>query len=205
MGASTRAALDAALQHSEFEDLTALPNVKVDLRYGSTNNLLGRDVYGGFQRVLLHREAAAKFRRAAQLLAERRPDLSFVVFDALRPQTAQEEFWALVVGTPQQAYFADPAKGSLHSYGFAIDLGLLDHAGSELDCGTPFDDLTPLAEPKREAEFLGAGTLTQAQLANRLILRSVMEDAGFLQLPHEWWHFDALPAGEVRARYSRVA
>jgi D-alanyl-D-alanine dipeptidase len=199
-----REALERAAAQPEFEDLTSLPQVKVDLRYGSTNNLLGRDVYGGYQRVLLHREAAAKFRQAASLLAERAPDLHFVVFDALRPQAAQRQFWEIVKNTPQQPYFADPAKGSIHSFGFAIDLGLLDAQGRELPMGTEFDDLSPLAEPRREEEFLASGELTAEHLQNRRLLRSLMEEAGFRPIPHEWWHFDALPPAEVRARYRIV-
>jgi D-alanyl-D-alanine dipeptidase len=165
---------------------------------------LRKDVYGGFQRALLHREAARKFRLASRLLGERHPQLSFVVFDALRPQAAQIEFWNLVRGTARELYFADPKKGSLHSYGFAIDLGLLGESGRELDMGTHFDDLSDLAQPRKEAELLAAGQLASAQLANRRLLRGVMEDAGFLQLPHEWWHYDALPPAEVRARYRRL-
>ncbi|RYZ96037.1 MAG: D-alanyl-D-alanine dipeptidase [Proteobacteria bacterium] len=201
---SVRQALENAAKHPDYEDLSDLPNVKVDLRYGTENNLLKRDVYGGYTRALLHVRAAAQFRRATELLELRHPELSFIVFDALRPQAAQEAFWALVAGTPSQAYFADPKKGSIHSYGFAIDVGLLDGAGAELDMGTGFDDLTPLAEPRRESEFLSNESLRPDQIANRKILRAVMEEAGFLQLPHEWWHFDAMPAPEVRAQYRRV-
>ncbi len=198
-----REALEAAGQNPLYVDLTSLPNVRVDLRYGTSNNVLGRDVYGGFQRVLLHTLAAEKFRAAASLLAARAPELAFVVFDALRPQAAQLEFWNLVKGTSQQSYFADPQKGSLHSYGFAIDLSLLKQ-GRELDMGTPFDDLSDLAQPKKEGEFLASGALKAEQVANRKILRTIMEEAGFLQLPHEWWHYDALPGAEVRAKYARV-
>lgn len=190
--------LERALSHPDYVDLSDLPNVVVDLRYGTLNNLLQKDVYGGFQRVLLHKIAAEKFKLASHALDKK---FKFIVFDALRPRTAQVEFWNLVKGTAQQIYFADPAKGSLHSYGFAIDLGLLDARGEELDMGTHFDDLTPLAEPRREKEFLDTGKLTDEQWKNRQILRTVMDQAGFSQLPHEWWHYDALPGDEVRARF----
>ena len=198
-----RHALEAARQNPDYVDLTELPNVRVDLRYGTINNLLGVDVYGGFQRALLHRDAAAKFHKASDFLAAHHPTLSFLIFDALRPQTAQRQFWNLVKGTPQQPYFADPAKGSIHSYGFAIDLTLTNEGG-ELEMGTGFDDLSPLAEPKLEQEFLRAGKLSASHIKNRLILREVMVEAGFIQLPHEWWHFDALPPAEVRAAYRLV-
>jgi D-alanyl-D-alanine dipeptidase len=204
MELSPRAALERAAQQPEFVDLTHLANVKVDLRYGTTNNLLGLDVYGGYQRILLHRVAAQKFEVASRLLAERHPGLRFLVLDALRPQTAQRKFWALVAGTAQQPYFADPAKGSIHSFGFAIDLTLVDGDGLELPMGTEFDDLSPLAEPRREEEFLREGKLSPQALANRHTLREIMAGAGFIPLPHEWWHFDALSPAEVRASYRIV-
>jgi D-alanyl-D-alanine dipeptidase len=200
----SRQALENAALHPDYVDLTDLENVIVDLRYSGTNNLLSRPVYGGYQRVLLHKQAAEMFHLASRLLKEHYPQFRFIVFDALRPQTAQVEFWNLVKGTPQQSYFADPAKGSLHSYGFAIDLGLVDASGAELDMGTPFDDLTPLAEPQKEEAFLASGELKPNQIANRKVLREVMEGGGFMQLPHEWWHYDALPAAEVRANFRRV-
>lgn len=204
MPKTPRQALEEALRHPDFEDVTALPNVRVDLRYGTKQNLLNADVYEGFQRAILHGVAAEKFRLASKLLSERFPRLQFLVFDALRPQAAQLVFWDLVKDTPQRIYFADPANGSVHSYGFALDLGLCDaQDGRELDMGTGFDDLTELAQPRLEEELLREGKLQEEQVANRKILRTVMEDAGFLQLPHEWWHYDALPGAEVRAKYQR--
>ncbi len=196
--------LERALTDPRFEDISDLPNVFVDLRYGSTNNVLGRDVYGGFGRALLHKEAAAKFKRASDELRKRYPRWSFLIFDSLRPHSAQIEFFNLVKDTPEEMYFANPAKGSVHNYGFAIDLGLINNKGIILDMGTSFDDFTDLAQPEKETEMLARGKLMDAQVANRKILRSVMEGAGFIQLPHEWWHYDALPAGEVRAKYTRL-
>ena len=203
MARSPREALEAALRNPDFLDVSDLPNVAVHLRYGTTQNILKRDIYGGFQRALLHKLAAEKFARASVLLALRHPGFKFLIYDTLRPHSAQIEFWNLVKGTPQQPFFADPDKGSIHSFGFAIDLGLLSPAGDELDMGTPFDDLTELAGPEHETAMLGAGRLSKTQLENRLVLREIMGEAGFLQLPHEWWHFDALPGAEVRASYRR--
>jgi len=201
---SARQSLEQALSDPRFVDVTKYPAVRVDLRYSTTKNLLSRDVYGGYQRALLHREAAAKFQAACNALSRARPGWSFLVFDALRPQSAQEEFWNLVKNTPQEPYFAHPQKGSLHSYGFAIDLGLCDEKGAPLDMGTDFDDLTDLAQPRHEERLLAVGRLSQEQVENRRILRGLMEGAGFEQLPHEWWHYDALPGAEVRAKHTRL-
>lgn len=199
-----RRSLENAIKLEQYCELSHLKNVVADLRYGSLNNILKKDVYEGFQKVVLHKLAAEKMEKAASILWQKHPNLKFVIFDALRPQSAQIQFWNLVKGTPQQPYFADPQKGSVHSYGFAVDLSLLGVDGKELDMGTPFDDLSPLAEPKREDEFLAAGKLNSDQIANRKILRSVMTEAGFMQLPHEWWHYDALPPEEVRLKYERL-
>ncbi len=199
---SPRESLEGALRSGAYVDITDWPQVRVDLRYGSKNNLLREDVYEGFQRALLHPVAAEKFRQACEILKTECPQFRFLVFDSLRPQSAQVKFWNLVVNTRMQSYFADPQKGSLHSYGFAIDLGLLGSDGKEVDMGTGFDSLEVLAEPQRELEMKANGRLSETQLQNRLCLRSVMQSAGFIQLPHEWWHYDALTSAQVRAEYS---
>jgi D-alanyl-D-alanine dipeptidase len=187
-----------------FVDMSEAEGIVLDLRYATTNNFLGRNIYGGFDRLLLHAIAAAKLEAAAADLMDRRPDLRLLVFDGLRPNRVQRIFWEIVRGTDQQRYVGDPAIGSVHGFGFAVDLSLVGQDGDELDMGTPFDDFTPLAEPCREAEFLASGALTREQVDNRRLLRGVMERAGFIALPIEWWHFDALPAAEVRARYGLV-
>ena len=187
-----------------FVDLSDDPAILVDLRYASTRNFVGRNVYGGFDRLVLHDIAAAKLRAAATLLARRRPDLRLLVFDGLRPNRIQRIFWDMVRGTPQQAYVGDPAVGSVHGFGLAVDLSLADSQGRELDMGTPFDDFSPLAEPRLEARFLASGALDRQQIDNRLLLRHAMEEAGFIALPIEWWHFDAVPAETARARFSLV-
>ena len=70
--------------------------------------------------------------------------------------------------------------------------------------GTGFDDFSELAQPQYENQFLNEGKLSDDQIQNRLLLRNVMFEAGFIQLPIEWWHFDALPQNEVRANYDIV-
>jgi zinc D-Ala-D-Ala dipeptidase len=193
------------LAHSpDFVDVSAFPHVHTDLRYASDNNFLKKNVYGNFHECYLQRVAAAKFRKAVALLAREHRGWRFVVFDCLRPRSIQKKFYAFVEGTPQQPYVANPRFGSIHNYGFAIDLSLEDEHGNALDMGTGFDAFTPLAEPRREAQYLAGGQLTEQQVANRRILRSIMQRAGFTQLPNEWWHYDALPKREVRAHYRIV-
>jgi len=190
------------LQHSpDYVDLTTITGLRFDLRYATTNNFTGRNLYGEFNHPYLHRFAAAKLRRAAEILTRKHPHVHLLILDALRPRSVQYQLWNVVKGTPQQPYVADPEKGSIHNYGFAVDLTLVDDDGNELDMGTMFDDFTELAQPRMERKFVAENKLSEDQLKNRLILRWAMESAGFIQLPLEWWHYDALPKAEVKQNY----
>ncbi|WP_165491205.1 M15 family metallopeptidase [Lichenihabitans psoromatis] len=187
-----------------FVDLTETDGIVVDLRYASTNNFVGRVIYDSFDRLMLHEIAAAKLISAIVALRQIRPDLRLLVFDGFRPNRVQRLFWAVVRGTAEQQFVADPEIGSVHSFGLAVDLSLIDATGQALDMGTDFDDFTERAEPRREADLLAQGALSELQVRNRMLLRTVMEAAGFLHLPIEWWHFDALPADQVRRLFSLI-
>jgi D-alanyl-D-alanine dipeptidase len=187
-----------------FDDVSHIPNVKVILRYASETNFLKRNVYGEFRQCFLHRIAAEKLRKAARELQEEKPGWKLLVFDCLRPRSVQAKLFAVVNGTAQQSYVADPRSGSIHNYGFAIDLSLEDENGRELDMGTGFDDFSALSQPNDEHEGLEAGKLSREQFEHRLLLRKIMLRAGFLQLPIEWWHYDALPKKEVKRYYKIV-
>src|SRR5215471_14798719 len=136
------AGLERLADNPDYSDVSTLPNVHVELRYASENNFLGKNLYGDFHRCFLHRVAAEKFRRAARALVEKRPGWRLLVFDCLRPRSLQEKLFAAVKGTPRQQYVANPRSGSVHNYGFAIDLSLEDEQGREIDMGTGFDDFT---------------------------------------------------------------
>jgi D-alanyl-D-alanine dipeptidase len=201
-GATTpEESLRAVLADPEYVEVGALPGVAVDLRYASEHNFVHANVYGPFNRAFLRRPAAEKLRAAAAALGREQPGWKILIFDALRPRSVQRVFWARVVGTAQQPYVADPEQGSLHNYGFALDVTLEDDSGKELDMGTGFDDFTPRAEPQREDELVKAGQLTAAQVANRRLLRRIMTGAGFTQRPNEWWHHDALSLEDARASH----
>ena len=202
--ASTQDSLNFLLQSDDFREVTADDGVVIDLRYGTTNNFVGQDMYGPFKRLFLHKRAYDKLKAAIALLKHEHPGYKFVIYDGLRPRSVQYVLWRKVAGTPQEKYVADPKKGSIHNYGLAIDLSVLDSKGQELDMGTGFDSFTPLAETQLEPEKLASGELTQAQLDNRLILRRPMQEAGFKVLPEEWWHFDAMPADLIRKQFTIV-
>lgn len=202
--ATTKDSLDFLLKSDDFREITAADGVVIDLRYAGTDNFTGQNLYGPFNRLFLHKRAADKLKAAVALLKHEHHGYKFIIYDGLRPRSVQYLLWGKVAGTPQEKYVADPKKGSIHNYGLAIDLSVVDEKGQELDMGTGFDSFTPLAEPQLEAQMVASGKLTQAQLDNRLILRRSMEAAGFKVLPEEWWHFDALPAELVRKQFTIV-
>ena len=198
------AAVETGHADSAFIDLSTIPELRINLRYASVNNFLGENLYADFNRALLHKLAAEKLKRAAGLLRERKPRWHLVVYDALRPRSVQQRLWDKVKKTDKREYVSNPKKGSMHNYGFAVDLSLLDEKGGEVDMGTAFDAYDSLSRPELEERFYAEGRLTTGQHANRRLLREVMQGAGFIQLNIEWWHFDALPKAEVKARFSIV-
>ncbi len=187
-----------------YVNLATLKHVVIHLKYATPDNFMGFDLYGPFNKAFLHHDAAVKFRKAVEILEKQKPGWSFIVFDALRPHSVQWIMWNRVKDTPQRKYVANAEIGSPHNYGMALDISLLDGKGKELDMGTGFDSFTDLSEPRMEEEFLKEGKLTKKQYENRLILRKVMTEAGFLQLSHEWWHYNALPEPEIRKKYKIV-
>jgi D-alanyl-D-alanine dipeptidase len=188
----------------DYVNLREIPGVRFELKYASRDNFMGQDVYGEFTEPFLHRLAAEKLKTASELLHRAHPGFDLLVYDALRPGAVQRVLWSHVKGTAQEIYVADPERGSLHSYGCAIDLGATDAQGRPLDMGTAFDTFEDLSQPKLEEEFLRSGQLTRAQMDNRHILRNAMVGGGFIQLSHEWWHYDAFPGAEVRSRFKLI-
>ena len=125
---------------TEFEEITEQDGVRIDLRYATARNFTGRNLYGGFRRLYLHRIAAEKLRRAVGILRGSHPGYQLLIFDGLRPRSVQWKLWEAVKGTSKQAYVGNPSIGSLHNYGLSVDLSIMDHGGQELDMGTAFDD-----------------------------------------------------------------
>jgi D-alanyl-D-alanine dipeptidase len=169
-----------------------------------THNFAGRSLYGRLDCAWLRREAAEGLEAAARWLAAARPGWQLLVLDALRPQRVQEAIWVDVAGTPAQEYFANPERGSIHSYGMAVDVTLRSPAGTEADMGSGFDEMSRLSHPALHAELLATGQLTPAQVAERDCLATAMRAGGFAGIPNEWWHFDHGDRNRVRRELPRV-
>ena len=190
--------------HADFRALASIPGIDIDLRYATADNFVGHDIYGGLDCAWLRREAADALQAAADWLAEQRPGYALRVLDALRPQRVQEQLWAELQGTPLTLYLAHPERGSIHSFGMAVDVTLLNGAGAQVDMGSGFDEMTLASHPDHEAEQLALGTLTAAQLTERGWLRAAMRQAGFQAITTEWWHFDFGDRAAVRRDLPRV-
>jgi len=190
--------------HPDFRRLAAIDGITVDLRYVGTDNFVGRDLYGDLDCAWLHREAAAALEQAAHYLAELHPGYRIIVLDALRPHRVQEMLWAHLDGTPLQMYVADPARGSIHSFGMAVDVTVIDPQGVEIDMGSGFDEMAEKSHPALEEKMLAAGQITAQQRSNREILRQAMFHAGFRGINSEWWHFNFGDPAVVRQTYLRI-
>jgi zinc D-Ala-D-Ala dipeptidase len=167
--------LVAADPDKRLVEITDLPR---DVRYATTNNFMHEQLYP-VPRVFLRRPAAIALHDVERELA--REGLGLKIFDGYRPYRVTVRMWK-PIRNPD--FVADPAKGSRHNRGAAVDLTLIDlHTGRELPMPTGYDDFTPRARQ----DF---NDLPAEAIANRAKLREVMKSHGFDPLPSEWWHFD---------------
>jgi D-alanyl-D-alanine dipeptidase len=187
-------ALESRLQLAGLVDIQTIDsNVIVDLKYSSTDNFVGVDVYGELDRCYLQPEVADMLAVAQQELNRQLPGYRLLLYDCVRPLSVQQILWD-TLQKPEEVkplYVADPKKGSIHNYGSAVDLTIADPQGQPLDMGTGYDYFGELAYPTKEDELLASGVLTREQVANRELLRAVMSSAGFTGINSEWWHFNA--------------
>ena len=180
------------------------PSIRVVLRYASDDNFAKTAFYESSQYAYLQPDVAEKLAKASQLLREKHPKYRLLVLDAARPLSVQRKMWDVVKGTPNNIYVANPKKTGLHNYGAAVDVTITDDLGIELDMGTPFDFFGEEAQPAKEKEMLKKGKLTQKQLDNRKLLRSAMNQAGFITYSREWWHFNACTLEEAKKKYEVI-
>ena len=153
------------------------PHIRLDMRYATPHNFLHRVVYPEARCFLRHDAALAI--DAVQKELER-IGLGLKIFDGYRPLRVQKKMWQIM---PDARYVANPAKGSRHNRGMAVDLTLVDAEGNALPMPTEFDSFSK----KAHQDFLN---LPVEVLRNRWILRTVMEKHGFSPIRTEWWHYD---------------
>jgi zinc D-Ala-D-Ala dipeptidase len=172
---------DAAIAREHLVELVRLDStIHLDIRYAGAKNFLGRPVYKQ-ARAFLQRPAAEALLRVHQSLRPR--GLGILVFDGYRPWSVTKLFWD-ATPSAQRAFVANPAQGSRHNRGCAVDLTLYDlRTGREIEMPSPYDDFTERAA----ARYAGG---TAEERSRRDFLRGAMEKEGFTVEPLEWWHFD---------------
>jgi len=156
----------------------AIPTIKLDIRYATTNNCMKQVMY---------KQARAFARRAAvEQLKKVQADLKkdgygLKIFDGYRPYAVTVDFYKKI---GDKRFVADPAEGSKHNRGCALDLTLINlKTGKELEMPTPYDSF----EPKAASAY---ADLPAHVIKNRDYLIAVMHKHGFMVVKNEWWHFD---------------
>lgn len=166
---------------ADLVELTRLdPTIRLDIRYATTRNFLSTPLYSQ-PRAFLQRPAAEAVVRVQRSLAAE--GYGLLVYDAYRPWYVTKLFWD---ATPKDkhAFVADPATGSRHNRGCAVDLTLYDlKTGRGADMPSLYDEMSERAYPT-----YAGGTAEERRM--RDLLRRHMEAEGFTVYEYEWWHFD---------------
>lgn len=155
-----------------------IPAIKYQLWYATDQNFMGRKLYPSGEEAYVRFPVAQALAKVAEDLKQQ--GLGMMVWDAYRPYRITKKMWKLV---QDERYVANPAKGSGHNKGIAIDLTLYElSTGQELEMGTGFDNFSDTAHH-------GFTLLSASQLQNRALLRTTMMQHGFKPLETEWWHY----------------
>jgi CubicO group peptidase (beta-lactamase class C family)/D-alanyl-D-alanine dipeptidase len=179
--AATPPAETGDFREADLVELVKLdPTIRLEIRYATTNNFLGTKLYDE-GRAFLQRPAAAALVRAHHALESL--GYGLLIHDAYRPWYVTKIFWDATPAS-KKWLVADPAEGSKHNRGAAVDLTLYDlRTGKPVEMVSTYDESTERAY----AEYPGG---TSLQRWYRELLRQAMEAQGFTVYPQEWWHFD---------------
>jgi D-alanyl-D-alanine dipeptidase len=156
------------------------PTIKLEIRYATTNNFMGTKMYTQ-PRAFLQRPAAEAVVRANKKLKAQ--GFGLLIHDGYRPWYVTKMFWD---ATPddKKIFVANPAEGSKHNRGCAVDLSMYDlKTGKAVSMPSGYDEMSPRAF----SDYSGG---TAKQNEHRAILKKAMESEGFTVNPKEWWHFD---------------
>lgn len=170
-----------ATRTADLVELVRLdPSIKLDIRYAGTHNFLGKPVYEE-ARAFLQRPAADALVAAHRDLAK--DGYGLLIHDGYRPWAITKLFWDMTSGFERE-FVANPATGSKHNRGCAVDLTMYDLAlGTAVAMPGDYDEMTPRSYP----DYTGGSPEARAK---RDRLRQVMERHGFTVESNEWWHFN---------------
>jgi len=181
--------------------------ILAELKYATNDNFMHRILYDTLKAVYIQKAVALRLAKCQELLTSIDSNLHLLVYDGVRPLSVQWEMWRSLDTIPvsqRVKFVSNPRNGSVHNYGAAVDITICNANGQPIDMGAEYDDMRQIAYPSLEAQFLASGELTKAQLANRQLLRKVMGSQRFINIPSEWWHFNAFPRAVVKGKYQIV-
>lgn len=202
---------DALMKEYGLVDIEMLDDeILVELKYSTTDNFVGKDMYLDLERAYLEESFAERVVEAQRLLKSRYPEYTLLIYDAARPISVQRYMRSIVEGTPFQNFVADGSRGGRHNYGVAVDLTIAHADGTPLDMGAGFDDFSDAAAVKGTPdtddittrtidvyrEYVNSlalsGVITFEAAHNRILLLEVMCEAGLVPYRREWWHFEEI-------------
>lgn len=202
---------DAKMQEYNLVDISTLNgDILVDLKYSTTDNFVGVDMYGDLEQAYFVRHFADRVVDAQRILQAKYPQYTLLIYDAARPISVQRTMRKVVEGTEFENFIADGTKGGRHNYGVAVDLTIATLDGEPLDMGAEFDDFTVAAYVKgtpdnsdpttRTMEVYRSyimdmakrGLISPEAANNRLLLIEVMHEVGLYPYRREWWHFEEI-------------
>lgn len=202
---------DALMREYGLVDIEELDDdILVELKYSTTDNFVGEDMYLDLERAYLEEAFAKRVVEAQRLLKSRHPQYTLLIYDAARPISVQRYMRSIVEGTPFQNFVADGSRGGRHNYGVAVDLTIAHNDGTPLDMGAGFDDFSDAAAVKGTPDsddiatrtidvyreyvnsMAASGLISIDAARNRILLLEVMCDAGLVPYRREWWHFEEI-------------
>ncbi|MBW1295494.1 M15 family metallopeptidase [Aquimarina litoralis] len=162
----------------EFVNIEELSNYFVlDMKYATKHNFLKEAVYSCAKCYIRGVVAKALIKANKDFMEK---GYRIKLFDCYRPHSVQKKMWKIF---PNPGYVADPKGGSIHNKGAAVDITLTDLQGNQVDMGTKFDHFGKEAHHSYRA-------FSDEILANRKLLREIMEKNGFSTIRTEWWHYN---------------
>lgn len=167
-------------------------------------NIFRENYYDGLNNAYLRKCVALKLLSAQASLKEKYPKYSLKILDAARPRSVSKSMYEKMKDTKFERYVANPSTGSMHNYGIAVDITIIDEHGKELDMGiSPFNKSNFQIYWQWLKMKMGK-KLTPTQQSNRKLLSEVMLTAGFYPLAHEWWHFNGMKKVRARQQYKII-
>ena len=148
-----------------------------DMKYATEDNFLKAKVYDCAECFLRFKTVKALVKANTKFIKK---GYYIKIYDCYRPLDIQKRMWK-IVSNPE--YVADPAKGSIHNRGGAVDITLVDADGKELDMGTSFDFFGPEASHYFD-------NLSDEVKQNRALLKRIMKKSNFNSFDSEWWHYN---------------